>query len=320
LSLLSLLGYAVFDITFQCTSVVFLFFILMAILKGRGRVREKEADGPPHDGGLPKRAVWGLTLIVAGGALFAVYEAHRVFRVHGRLNEINQRVSEETPRRIKERFEEAAASPHVLLHRFYSQWLVNRYIASGGETYLQGAIEQAIALYERGGKNPLEAYNLGTLFAKAGRLEEAEQWFRTALDGFPSGLSLWRNYLQVLDRRGREKEVVDLLKTLLYEIDTIPGWERYYAIDRFLLELMLAGLYERNEYYAHARDHYIALQRRYGSAPHVEAYDVINSKLVRITLAPYLKEVESKIQEMWQKLEEKRKAENRAKKKRKRGR
>jgi hypothetical protein len=99
----------------------------------------------------------------------------------------------------------------------------------------------------------------------------------------------------MLDKAGRDEEILARLPGLIDWITQVRHFETYYAVDRFLLALMLANIHERRNSYAEALAVYEAILLRYGNAQVIESYDTLNGKLVRIPLGVYLQETREKI-------------------------
>ncbi len=289
-----LLAYALFDITFQCSTVVFIFFLLAALVAGA----HSERSALEHEKRLPSRfrrtATAALLLPAAVCVLFSVYESTRVFNVRCDLDSIHGSIPHEKPVQIRKRYDEAIKSRHILVYNSCSAWFMGWYENSGSEELFERAIEMAGKAYERGGRNPCDAFRIARAFMDAGQYNEAHCWYKAAVQRFPSSLSIWLGHLQAMEKLGMEDEVIRLIPGLLQGMSEIKDMGRYYIIERFRLELMMAAIYERHEYRQWARNAYLDILERYGHLEYIEEHDPMNGTLIRLPIAAKIEEVYEK--------------------------
>lgn len=293
LAFLNLVGYALFDITFQCTGVVFLFFILAALIRPPGS--SKAAPGP---GKGYKTVLAAMIMLVGAGGLHAAYESWRIFRVNIDLSLIRDRSRIEPAPRIKDLYEHSIGRPHVKNIQSYSDWLLKYYMRTGDEACLEQGLEVRIRAYERGGRNPCQAYDIAMAHMTTQRMDEAEIWFQKAIQGFPSSMTVWRDYMKLLMVLGRDDEASRRMDLLIKGYRMNPGMGKYYSIPLFDLEEMRAAIYERNGYFAKALGIYRSLVKRFGNQAYLEDYDPMRSSIVRMPLEQRLSAIKVRIQEL----------------------
>lgn len=293
LAFLNLAGYALFDITFQCTGVVLLFFILAALIRPSNPSKAAPGSGKGY-----KTALAVMIMLVGAGGLHAAYESWRIFRVHIDLSTIGERSRIEPAPRIKDLYEQSIKRPHVMNLQSYSNWLLKYYMRAGDEACLERGLEVRIKAYERGGRNPCQAYDIAMAYMTFRRMDEAEVWFQKAVQGFPSSMTVWRDYMKLFMALGRDDEAARRMDLLIKGYRMNPGMGKYYSIPLFDLEEMRAAVCERNGYHAKALGIYRSLIRRYGNRSYLEDYDPMRSSIVRMPLEQRLNAIKVRIQEL----------------------
>ncbi len=293
LAFLVLVLYALFDITFQCTAVIYLFFLLAGMMSGRSLADRRSFTRSGSKKHRPLVA-GAMVLVITGMAAFSLWESYRVFRARFDIAGLSKSASLKSFQQMDDLFREALELKHLLVRHAYADWLHALYLRTGNQALFERAVKQRIAAYGCSGESPLDAWRIGRLYWSAEKMEEAALWLKKALNVFPSSLDLWRDHLTLLREAGRDADVLERLPPLLEGARTTPGMDRYYAIALFELEWMLAGIYEKGGSRRKAFECYRGILEKYRGRPYLECYDPVKSRRVRMPLRDRLREAQEK--------------------------
>jgi len=290
LSFLNLTIYALVDITFQCATVVLLYFFLAALIHG----------SPKKIGGKFSLFQSWLNCIfivlVLAMLLFAGYEGIRTYQASRDLETIKKLAAQNVSQNeIETVFKSTLRNPDILTQRAFADWLIYRYSTSNNLKLFDRGVKRLENVYQRAGKNPYDAYNVAKAFVSAGKLDEAEKWYLIALRAFPSCIKIWRDYAILLESTGRDKKLIEILPVLLRGVALTPRLERYYSIEINAVEYRLAGILRRNGLKNRSLKLYQEMEYHYRDLTFIEALDPLESRRVRIEIKEYLKDIRNKI-------------------------